>query len=242
MTKFSLTYGDQRIPYDVQPDDRRSTKIAIHVNPNGAVSVDAPPGYADQDIRNAVQKRARWVTTHVAQARERHAHVRPREYVSGEQVLYIGRRYVLKVIKTGGKPGPVRLRGNRLEVETKVGTSEEIRGHIRGWYRVKARDYFARRLADLSMRLPWTDRPPPFRLMEMTRQWGSCSPSGEILVNPNLIKAPRDGIEYVLLHELVHLKHHDHGPDFWKLIDQYAPEWRRAKHHLDVLVEVLLAD
>lgn len=241
MTKqFTLVYGGERIPYEVTLDPNRSTRVAIHVNPDGSVSVDAPPNQPEDRIRSAVQKRARWVANHVSEARQRYAHVRPKEYISGEQVLYLGRRYVLKVVKTVGKPGPARLRGNRLEVETKTGTPEDIQGRVRGWYRVKAQDYFIYRIAEMSLKLPWIDQPPPFRLLEMTRQWGSCSPAGEILINPHLIKAPREGIEYVLLHELAHLKHHDHCPEFWGLLDRHAPEWRRAKRYLDGMVEIIL--
>jgi len=168
------------------------------------------------------------------------AHVRPRENVSGEQVLYLGRRYVLKVKRVDGAPRAVRLKGNLLEVETRTGDPLDIQGRVRGWYRVKARNYFARQLATISNRLPWIDDVPPFRLLEMSRQWGSCSPTGEIILNPYLIKAPRECIEYVITHELAHLQHHHHGQEFWKLVDQHAPDWRKTKRHLDGLAEVLL--
>ena len=237
---FTLVYGAERIPYAVNLDPKRTTRIAIHVDPDGSVLVDAPPDFADDAVRQAVQKRARWVIDHVAEARSRHAHVRPREYVSGEQVLYLGRRYMLKVIKVDTRPGMVRLKGNRLEVETRTGDPDDIRGRVRGWYRVKARDYFARRLDELAVSLPWVNEAPPFRMLDMTRQWGSCSPDGQVIVNPGLIQAPRDCVEYVLIHELAHLKHHDHGPDFWRLLDQHVPDWQTRKARLDAMVEVLL--
>lgn len=240
MTQFVLAYGADRIPYQVAYDASRTSRVAIHVNPDGSVSVDAPLGYEDASIRNAVQKRAKWVVNHVSLARERYAHVRPKEYVSGEQVLYLGRRYMLKVITVTGKPATTRLIGNRLEVQTAIGTPDDIKGRIRAWFRVKGRDYLARRIDSLSQSLPWVSAPPPFRLLEMSSQWGSCSPAGEIILNPHLIKAPRACIDYVLVHELAHLKHHDHGTEFWKLIDTHARDWRKAKHHLDGLVELIL--
>lgn len=240
MSRFTLVYGDERIPYEVTLDPSRTTKVAIHVNPDGSVSVDAPPDQPEQAIKHAVQKRARWITNHVTEARQRYAHVRPREYVSGEQVLYLGRRYMLKVLEVKTQPGPVRLKGGRLEVETRTGDPQDVNGRVRGWYRVKARDYFARQLSDRSSRISWIDQVPPFRLLDMSRQWGSCSTSGEIILNPNLIKAPRGGIEYVLVHELAHLRYHDHSPQFWKLIDQHVPDWRSAKRHLDGLAAVIL--
>jgi predicted metal-dependent hydrolase len=149
---------------------------------------------------------------------------------------------MLKVVRVSGKPAATKLIGNRLEVQTQSGEQGDIRGRIRAWYRVKGRDYLARRIDALSRSLPWVHSAPPFRLLEMSRQWGSCSPAGEIILNPHLIKAPRPCIDYVLIHELAHLKHHDHGTEFWKLIDAHAGDWRKAKHHLDGLVEVLLVD
>jgi predicted metal-dependent hydrolase len=242
MTGFVLAYGDDRIPYQVTVDETRRSRVAIHVNPDGSVAVDAPPGFSDDHIKAAVQKRARWVVGHVSEARERYAHVQPKEYVSGEQVLYLGRRYMLKVIPVDGKPGPARLRGNRLEVQTLKASRDDIKGRIRAWYRVTGRDYLARRIGTLSNKLPWVDAVPTFRLLEMSRQWGSCSPSGEIIVNPHLVKAPRDCIDYVLIHELAHLKHHDHGPAFWKLIDVHVSDWRKSKCHLDGLAELFFSE
>lgn len=149
---------------------------------------------------------------------------------------------MLKVVPVADKPSAVRLKGNRLEVETQSGEAGEIKARMRAWYRVKGRDYFARRLDALSKSLPWVKQAPPFKLLEMQRQWGSCSAAGEIILNPHLVKAPRPCIDYVLIHELAHLKHHDHGAAFWDLIDAHAGEWRKSKRHLDGLVEVLLSD
>ena len=242
MTTFVLAYGDERIPYQVAYGDHHSSRVAIHVNPDGSVAVDAPTGYSDGSIREAVQKRARWVVNHVIEARDRYAHVRPKEYVSGEQVLYLGRRYVLKVVPVDKTVAVVRLKGNRLEVQSASAGSDEIRGRIRAWYRVKARDYLARRIDALTQTLPWTKTSPPFRLMDMTSQWGSCSPAGEIILNPHLIKASRHCVDYVLTHELAHLKHHDHGPAFWKLMGQHLPEWQKSKQQLDSLAEIYLSE
>lgn len=236
---YILTYGEQTIPYIVNVDEKRKSRVAIHVDPDGSVMVDAPPDFSETAIRTAVQKRARWVFSHVVDAKDRFTHVRPKEYVSGEQVLYLGRRYILKVIPTDIAPKAPRLRGNRLEVETKSTDRDVVRGKVRGWYRVKARNYFARKLERAVQELPWVNEMPPFRLLEMSKQWGSCSTNGDVILNPILIKAPRECIEYVILHELAHLKHHDHGSAFWALIDTTMSGWKNAKRDLDGLVEVL---
>ncbi|MEP4957723.1 MAG: M48 family metallopeptidase [Roseobacter sp.] len=121
-----------------------------------------------------------------------------------------------------------------------VSMEDVIEGRLRAWNLVRGRDCLSRRIDALAKILPWVDAPPPFRLLEMARQWGSCSPSGEIIINRHLVKAPRQCVDYVLIDELAHLKHHDHSPAFWNLIDAHAGDWRKAKHHLDGLVEVLM--
>lgn len=146
---------------------------------------------------------------------------------------------MLKVERVDHKPCAVKLKGNRLIVQTRTGDPADIQGQLRGWYRVKARNYFARKIFDLTHRLPWMGIEPPVRLLEMQKRWGSCSPSGHVILNPHLIKAPRECIEYVIVHELAHLEHHDHGPEFWKLIDIHVPGWKTAKKTLDEMVEVM---
>ncbi|MDF3351098.1 M48 family metallopeptidase [Sulfitobacter sp. KE34] len=236
-----LTYGGETLSYRVQTDGFRTTKIAIHVEPDGEIIVDAPESADPAEIRRAMQKRARWVFTQVQKARERFKHVRDKEYVSGEEVLYLGRRYVLKVIKDDTHRGAVKLKGNRLEVPSRSGSPESVRAGVWAWYRVKARDYFDRRLAEWEQKLPWVSSRPPFRLQEMEKRWGSCTASGEIILNPHLIKAPRECIDYVILHELAHLRHHNHSPEFWNTINFADPDWQRKKALLDGAAEQLTA-
>ena len=234
-----LTYGDRRIPYLIEVDPDRNTRVAIHVEPDGTVIVEAPPEADRPSIHSAVVKRARWIATHVAAAEDRQRHMIAREYVSGEQVLYLGRRYVLKVNQSDAGSPRVRLKGNRLEVTRKDISREAVRAAVRAWYRVHARDFFDRRIGELSVSLPWVKERPPFRLLEMTKQWGSCSPKGEIILNPHLIKAPRPCVDYVLIHEMAHLKHHDHSQEFFALLDREIAEWRGVKKRLDELVDVV---
>jgi predicted metal-dependent hydrolase len=76
----------------------------------------------------------------------------------------------------------------------------------------------------------------------MSRQWGSCSPSEYVILNPHLVKAPRDCVDYVVIHEPAHLKHHNHGPDFFKFLDQLQPRWEQYKRTLDNMVELAFSE
>ncbi len=99
---------------------------------------------------------------------------------------------------------------------------------------------FAARLDRIASELRWVRQLPPLRLRAMRVQWGSCSPGGRLTLNPHLVRAPRECIDYVLLHELCHLKEHNHSARFYRLLDAHMPSWRAVKARLDGLAEVVL--
>lgn len=240
-TGWSIHYGEEIIRFAVcrQPA-RRKGSIAIHVEPEGMVWVDAPADASQAAILAAVRKRARWVHGHLAGFGRRHAHVLPREYVSGESVMYLGRRYRLKVIPTDAAGASVKLSGGYLEVRSAGSMPESIREAMERWYRERARTIFAERIGFMLSTTRWKQAAPPMRLQAMKTQWGSCSPAGRLTLNPWLVKAPRDCIDYVILHELCHLKEHNHSPRFFRLLDQYMPQWRQRKARLDELADMIL--
>ena len=110
---------------------------------------------------------------------------------------------------------------------------DQLRACVDAWYRERAREVFAARLKVVSEPLRWVRQLPSVRLQFMTRQWGSCSPSGRLTLNPWLVAAPREAIDYVLLHEMCHLKHHNHSSAFYRTLTLHLPEWRRVKARLD---------
>ena len=75
-------------------------------------------------------------------------------------------------------------------------------------------------------------------LVQMAKRWGSCSRAGRILLNPELVTAPKDCIDYVIVHELCHLKEHNHSPAYYRLLDRVMPSWQERKRRLDQTVEV----
>ena len=232
-----IRYGDQIIRFSlrVQPE-RQAKRLSIHVEPDGQVLVDAPAGVSQATMLAAVQKRSRWISQHVEAARERRANLLPREYVSGESLLYLGRRYRLKVMVVPHSRPETRMRGGFVVVTVPDRSAQQVREALEAWYRVRAREVFAQRLAIVAAPLRWVQRLPPTRLQFMTVQC-SCSPVGCITLNPCLVKAPRECIDYVLLHELSHLLHHNHGPKFYRTLGRHMPGWRAEKAKLDGMAE-----
>lgn len=240
-TQHSFQYGDERIRFTVrhQPE-RKVNRLAIHVEPDGRVVVDAPTSASREQVLSAVKKRSRWISQHLNAVRARLAHVLPREYVSGESLVYLGRRYRLKVRVVAGAPASAGMRGAYIEVTVPVRDPMHIRAELEGWFRSRAKEVFMDRIQAVAVPLRWVRQLPPVRLQTMKVQWGSCSPAGRITLNPQLVKAPRECIDYVLLHELCHLRYHNHSPQFYKALDSHMPRWRSIKERLDGMAEQVL--
>lgn len=236
-----ISYGDEIIRYQVCYTPSKRNKVAIHVHPNGSVQVDAPQGSEIRDINQAVLKRARWIMNHVLQAKVQRESILLREYVSGESHFYLGRRYSLKVVPVSKKEGnKVKLLRGLFKIYTKDTSPQKVKNLLWQWYRAHAETYLSQRLEVATANISWVNTLPEWRLLTMKKQWGSCSPKGILSLNPHLIKAPRECIEYVLYHELCHLHEHNHSKRFYNLLSELMPEWKSVKTKLDGMAEVLL--
>lgn len=240
MVGQSLHYGDRWIPYQVVFSTERRGKLSIHVLPTGVVRVEAPQGTALAEIKQAVARRARWVNAHLGRVDAQRMHILPREYVSGESHFYLGRRYLLKIHQSDQDEPYVALHQGRFRIITPDRDPDLVGSMLSAWYRQRARVIFAGRLGVVCERLPWLKEVPHWKLLAMKRQWGSCSPAGVLSLNPHLIKASPICIDYVLLHELCHLRLHNHSKGFYRLLDRNMPGWQAVKSRLDGMSEQLL--
>lgn len=240
VTQYAVTYGDQQIRFSLTYLPRQARRVSIHVTPDGFVQVDAPEGAALPEVKHAVRQRAAWVWQQLQAVKSRRLHVLPREYVSGETHFYLGRRHMLKVLPTEGAEPGVRLWRGRLEIAVALPDALTVRKLLEDWYRQRAADVYAKVLAEMAPRVGLRRKLPPMRLLSMRTQWGSCSPKGEVLLNPHLVKAPRPCIEYVVAHELCHLREHNHSERFYWHLSRTLPDWVARKAELDGLAELLL--
>lgn len=236
----SFIYGTDRIDYQVVLKPAKNNRVSIHVYPDCSVRVDAPEGRELPEIHQAVLKRAGWIKHHVDEFKRQRAQALPRTYTSGESHFYLGRRYQLKVKKQNGPAPSVKLVRGQICVEAGSRDASAVKACLSAWYRGRAADVFARRLDEIAERVGWLRVVPNWRLVRMQKQWGSCSPTGVILLNPHLIKAPRECIDYVISHELCHLQEHNHSPHYYCLLGKVMPTWKAVKARLDGMAELLL--
>jgi predicted metal-dependent hydrolase len=231
---FVLHYGGQRIPFRIAYRPRKH--LAISVLPNLRVEVVAPVGTTLEAILPRVERRAGWI---VRQLRffEQYQPAQPGpSYASGETHLYLGRQYRLKV--ADGTPESVKLVGRffRVAVRTPSDTGR-VRELLDGWYREHAWRVFDQRLAGcLEATTPLRlAEPPRIVVRRMAKRWGSCTKAGNVILNLDLVKAPVHCIDYVIVHELCHLKVHNHGKEFYRLLARCMPDWQARKRRLEAV-------
>ena len=254
-----FAYGDEIIHYDVirkaaesSADDavisgkkpsKVSRKVIIKVHPDQRVVATAPYDATSEAIQNAMLKRARWIWQRITEFASQHDYVLPRKYVSGETQFYLGRRYVLKVLNQPDEITTVKLHRGKLEVtlcNEHANRSKHVKALIDQWYLYHAKNIFHERLQAMIPKATWVKGIPSFRIMAMKKQWGSCSTKGSLMLNPHLVKASKESIDYVILHELCHIAEHNHSEKFWRLLTQVMPNWKEVKAKLDDMAELYL--
>ena len=233
MKHNSISNNDQIIDYEIQHRPTVTRRIHLEINNEGDLQVIAPKRMSRRAIHKTLQQRAHHVARFLIKARARQRDLPEYLNTSGEKHLFMGRRYPLEILESRGKRGKVSLADERIHVMVPEPTHDSIRTKLENWYRQQAQQHFAERLAVYSQAAPWIEgEPTPMRLRRMKRTWGSCSSKGVITLNLHLVKAPAECIDYVIAHEVCHLREHNHGKAFYALQEQLYPGWREAKAHL----------
>ena len=205
--------------------------------------VVVPIEATDEFIEASLTKKAGWIWQHLQDFANQKNDVLPRRYVSGETQFYLGRRYVLKVMINPEQPEAVKLYRGKLTVnltDEPEDKAAKVKKLLDAWYQQKAKVVFHERLLTMLPKADWVQGTPSFRLLSMKKQWGSCSTQGNLVLNPHLIKAPKECIDYVILHELCHIAEHNHSDKFWRLLTQVMPNWKAVKTQLDGMAELYL--
>ena len=204
--------------------------INIKVKPNLEVVLTAPLETCDTHIASVLKKRASWIANRVDYYRSYQSQ-ESKEYVSGESFRYLGRQYRLKVVEDHEEG--VKLKGGYFYMYVKNSTDTKRKQTIlERWYKARAEVYFTKILAQYRDIVKSEVRSVNIR--RMRTRWGSCNPSKSFInLNLELIKKPRYCIEYVVFHELAHLRHPNHSRAFYNYLSVHMPDWKQRKNKLE---------
>ena len=198
--------------------------IALVVTRDARLIVRAPIKTPESYIIDIVKQKERWVRKKIDEIKLRPS-LPDKEFVSGEFFLFLGRSYPLR-IKTN-MPQPVILRDG---IEVNIAVPSIIRETLIKWYKDEAKNKIAERCESISKITGY--KPASLKISNAQKRWGSCSPRGDLNFSWHLILAPMEIIDYVIVHELVHLEVKNHSKHFWNKVRTIMPDYNDRRHWL----------
>lgn len=229
-----IEVGGHRISFQLKRSSRNTLSIAVL--PSGDTLVTAPHAAELEAIKGKLRKRAAWILDRQDDVSARPLATSPRLWVPGETHLFVGRQYRLRV-----DPNVMGTRrdGNYIIVGgVRPDEPKRVRNRLNRWYTSEGRRIFADRL-DKCLKLFRSEllKRPALRIMPLEKRWGSYSgATNTLILNRRLIQAGMPEIDYVIVHELCHMKHPTHDDDFWMLLSRLMPDFRRRKDRLERLL------
>lgn len=238
MKTSEIEFGSRRITFRLAYAERKS--LGITVTPDMEVLVKAPVGSALDKIDEKLRKKAPWILKQLSYFLSFQPKTPARKYIGGESHLYLGRQYRLLVQKHKLRieNEQVKIKSGFLEVYTD--NPHDVEKLVKNWYRRRAeqklREIALPLIESFAKRHKIAIPQENFVLRQMPTRWGSCTAGGKIILNPELVMAPRGCIEYVVLHELCHHIHRNHTQRFFGLQTKEMHDWEKWKTRLEKLL------
>lgn len=222
------------ISVEVEWKNIKNVHLTIYP-PNARVHVSAPIGMTDEAVRLFLVTKIPWINQRISQILNQSRQT-PREYVSGENHYFKGHRYRLKVLYHNA-PAKVEIQGNEyIKLYVREGATEERRAEVlREWYRSELKLILHTLITQWEKTLKVTVN--KWEVKQMKTLWGSCNHhTRNIIFNLELIKKPLSCIEYIVVHELLHIRVRLHNEEYTALLNRYFPNWRILKDELNEFI------
>ncbi|PGT15171.1 M48 family metallopeptidase [Bacillus cereus] len=233
----TFQYGTTAIEYDIEyADDKKDISIIIEWMESTRLIV--PTGITDEQIEEIVRKKAPTIFQKLKEVNEITERPFPKEFVSGEKFAYLGRSYRLKVYKEEGlQKVQLKFVRGKFIATVPVGIDEaekrqQLLELFKTWYLEHGKAKVRSRLKLYCAKMGVT--PNDVQLKEQRMRWGTCTLEGNIYLNWRIIMSPMSIIDYVLVHELAHLRYMNHSNDYWNFVHSILPNYEQRKEWLRV--------
>jgi len=224
-------YGEYRYDYKEIRENRKTFSLAVY--PNMSIILKVPQGAKSSKIESFLKRKWMWLEKQLRYFEKYQSKKYRKEYISGESFLYLGRQYKLKVIK-GNFEGVKLIKGMLvLSIKNNIHNSKYNKKLLDDWYEEKTREKFQERYSIILKNFNY-DYNPQLITRKMKKRWGSYLTGKKVILNPELIKAPIKAIDYVITHELCHMKIKTHNCEFYNLLESKFPEWKKIKEQLEL--------
>ncbi len=227
-----FVYGDLIYHYKLTYESRKTLKLTVM--PDLKISLQSPLQADDHRIEIFLRKKWFWLEKQLMFFSKYQRKSYKREFVSGENIQYLGKQYQL-VVKHG-KQDKVILQNGLVVITTAKKTSSVVYRQklLNQWYKEKREQIFVDRYEEMKKKFSFKNS-PQFSIRDMKRRWGSCMSSDKVILNPKLIHVSKDCLDYVITHELCHIRYKNHDKMFFKLLAEKYPNWSKMKEKLEIL-------
>jgi len=210
------------LAYKLVHSDRKS--IGLSVERDKSIIVRAPKNAKTEDVEKFIERKKYWLFTKINHP-QKYKSFKRTEFISGASILYLGRSYRLNVVKNG-------IEGIEFNNSFIISKKNQDAAYdlFREWYIKKAKDKITEKTICHSNNIGVEFN--TIKISDLKYRWGSCTPIGNLNFNWRLIKAPIHVIEYVIVHELAHLRESNHTPRFWNIVKTQIPRFDEAKKWL----------
>lgn len=231
MKQKAFIYGKYSYKYYLIKQDCKT--VSLTVQPSLSIILKCPLSYDDKKINQFLKRKWGWIEKQLKHFRKYKRTNNQKDYVSGESFLYLGRQYKLIVISA--KEANVSLKKGQIHIFTTklIGDSHHNKRLLEKWYQERTSVIFKKQLKEAAKKFNY-EQLPKLDIRKMNKRWGSYLQSKKIILNPELIKASKDCIDYVITHELCHISHKKHDKKFTKLMESKIPHWEKVKEKLEL--------
>ena len=212
---------DGSLGYQVVRSKKRRRTISLRIKDDGKIVVFVPHRTLEEEIERFIEKSRSWVSKRLSE-RERLIRETEKSIVPGERFLYLGESHPLSIEFNGNKGPPLRLSFGRFILEES--RVHEARDLFTQWYKSEAKEILKGRIDFYSHRLLLF--PKAVRITNARFRWGSCSGDNRLSFSWRIMMAPLDVIDYILIHELVHIREKNHSKGFWTCLESIIPNYK----------------
>jgi predicted metal-dependent hydrolase len=235
----NVTDGKNSVQYILTRSKRKT--VGIKLNEKGEVSVTAPLGLSGKQVREIIIKKIPWIVKKQEELKGKYKEPgAQKKYIDGDSFLYLGKEYNLK-IQRGSDSENVALCGNDIVVSITGDTAENgniddkewaetIKRLLRGFYINRFLEVIKDRIDNYASKIGVY--PKKVTIREQNTRWGSCSSKGNINLNRKLVMAPSKVIDYVIVHELCHMREMNHSKNFWNIVSEVCPDFKESQKWL----------
>ncbi|MTI71433.1 MAG: M48 family metallopeptidase [Firmicutes bacterium] len=226
---MKFQYGTKTIEFEVEYRDRKTLEIGIE--PPDNIKVVAPKAATEEDILKVVKSKAKWIIQKLFEFKDVEYKKREKEYVNGESFMYLGRNYSLQIIiNEKVNEAKAKLYQGKFYIETNTKEQCKLQQAMEEWYRQKTLEKVTDRI---NYYKPYfTVTPNSIKVKEQKKRWASCTSNNDLYFNWRCSMAPSNVLDYIVAHEMCHMKYLNHSREFWNLMERIMPDYKERKEWL----------